>query len=45
MIHLKACKRCGGDMLTEKYLGDFDLVCIQCGYRTPANPPALVLAR
>ena len=45
MIHLKACKRCGGDMLVENYLGDQDLVCIQCGYRTPANPSALVLTR
>ena len=45
MIHLKACKRCGGDMLAEKYLGDFDLVCIQCGFRTPANTRTPVLAR
>ena len=42
MIQLKACKRCEGDMLVEEYLGDKDLVCIQCGYRAPANPRALV---
>lgn len=45
MIQLKACKRCGGDMLVENYLGDQDLVCIQCGFRTPANPRTPVLAR
>lgn len=37
MIQLKACKRCGGDMLVEEYLGDQDLVCIQCGHRSPAS--------
>lgn len=37
MIQLKACKRCGGDMLVEDYLGDQDLVCIQCGYRAQAS--------
>jgi DNA-directed RNA polymerase subunit RPC12/RpoP len=45
MIQLKACKRCGGDMLAENYLGDQDLVCIQCGFRAPANPRTPVLAR
>lgn len=45
MIQLKACKRCGGDMLVEDYLGDLDLVCIQCGFRAPANPRTPVLAR
>lgn len=33
MMHLKACTRCGGDMLEEDILGDVDLVCIQCGHR------------
>jgi DNA-directed RNA polymerase subunit RPC12/RpoP len=45
MIQLKACKRCGGDMLVENYLGDQDLVCLQCGFRAPANPRTPVLAR
>jgi DNA-directed RNA polymerase subunit RPC12/RpoP len=33
MIDLKACTRCGGDMMAEEILGDVDLVCLQCGYR------------
>jgi hypothetical protein len=35
MIDLKACARCGGDMMAEEILGDVDLVCLQCGYRKP----------
>lgn len=35
MIELKACERCLGDMLVEDYLGDRELVCIQCGNRQP----------
>ena len=33
MIDLKACQRCGGDMMAEEILGDVDLVCLQCGHR------------
>jgi DNA-directed RNA polymerase subunit RPC12/RpoP len=33
MIELKACTRCGGDMMVEEILGDADLVCLQCGHR------------
>lgn len=33
MIDLKACPRCGGDMMAEEILGDVDLVCLQCGHR------------
>ena len=36
MINLKACARCGGDLIPEELLGDIDLVCLQCGHRTPA---------
>lgn len=36
MIDLKACARCGGDMMAEEILGDVDLVCLQCGYRKAA---------
>jgi hypothetical protein len=35
MINLKACNRCGGDMTRDEYLGDIDLVCLQCGHRQP----------
>ncbi|HEY8767518.1 MAG TPA: hypothetical protein VIP09_09740 [Dehalococcoidia bacterium] len=40
MINLKACARCGGDVIPEELLGDIDLVCLQCGHRTsaPAAP-------
>jgi len=34
VIQLKSCPRCNGDMMLEEYLGDRDLVCLQCGYRT-----------
>lgn len=42
MIDLKACTRCGGDMMAEEILGDVDLVCLQCGYRKamPQAAPA-----
>lgn len=36
MINLKACARCGGDLIPEELLGDVDLVCLQCGHRTAA---------
>lgn len=43
MINLKACGRCGGDLIPEELLGDVDLVCLQCGHRTSA-PVALCSA-
>jgi hypothetical protein len=36
MINLKACTRCGGDLLVEDVLGDVELVCLQCGHRSMA---------
>jgi hypothetical protein len=30
MIHSKSCPRCQGDMMLEDYLGDSELVCLQC---------------
>ena len=36
MINLKACSRCGGDMMLEEVLGDKELVCLQCGHRSVA---------
>lgn len=44
MIELKACHRCLGDMLIEDYLGDRELVCIQCGNRQPLPVRELVAA-
>jgi len=38
MIVLKACTRCGGDMLYEQNVGLPDLVCLQCGYRVTMTP-------
>jgi hypothetical protein len=39
MLNLKACARCGGDLIPEELLGDIDLVCLQCGHRTSAPAP------
>lgn len=36
MLNLKACSRCGGDLIPEELLGDVDLVCLQCGHRSAA---------
>lgn len=44
MIELKACQRCLGDMLVEEYLGDKELVCLQCGHRQPAPAPKVLVA-
>jgi uncharacterized protein YbaR (Trm112 family) len=38
MLSLKACPRCRGDLMLEQYLGDSELVCIQCGKRLPFKP-------
>lgn len=42
MIDLKACTRCGGDLMAEEILGDVELVCLQCGHRkaVPQAQPA-----
>lgn len=42
MIQLKSCRRCGGDMMLEEVMGEQELVCLQCGYRTY---PAAALSR
>jgi hypothetical protein len=39
MINLKACNRCGGDMMAEELLGDVELVCLQCGHRQAMPQP------
>ncbi len=36
-IYLDACPRCNGDMIVEEWLGDTDLVCLQCGHRRPVS--------
>lgn len=47
MINLKACDRCGGDMMAEEFLGDIDLVCLQCGRRraAPVQPQPYAIKR
>ncbi len=30
-VAFNCCPRCEGDLLREDYLGDVDLVCLQCG--------------
>jgi uncharacterized protein (DUF983 family) len=34
MIITKSCPRCQGDMLREEFLGEVEMVCLQCGHRT-----------
>lgn len=47
MINLKSCPRCNGDMMLEQYLGDSELVCLQCGHRAAMvqAKPALASVR
>ena len=49
MMQLKSCPRCHGDMIGEDWLGETELVCIQCGHRMagPAaeSPYAVVAGR
>jgi len=42
MVLLKACPRCRGDLLVEELLGEVELVCLQCGHRSPARREAPV---
>ena len=32
MIRSKSCPRCQGDMMLEEYLGEAEIVCLQCGH-------------
>ncbi len=41
MINLKSCPRCRGDMIAEEWLGEADLVCLQCGYRQALPLPGM----
>ena len=36
VTQLEACSLCLGDMIEEHARGDTELVCIQCGHRSPA---------
>ena len=40
MMQLKSCPRCHGDMIGEDWLGETELVCIQCGHRMPVAAAA-----
>ena len=42
MLLLKSCGHCLGDMFMEEFLGDRELVCLQCGNRV--RQPAMALA-
>jgi uncharacterized protein (DUF983 family) len=37
-MNLKGCPRCNGDMMPEDFLGDVELVCLQCGHRVAEAP-------
>jgi len=38
----KACVRCRGDLYREDDLGYVELVCLQCGFRSPAEPVSML---
>jgi DNA-directed RNA polymerase subunit M/transcription elongation factor TFIIS len=40
----KGCARCRGDMYREEDIGQTDLVCLQCGYRRPADHQTSTIA-
>ncbi|HEY5639688.1 MAG TPA: hypothetical protein VIW01_06520 [Dehalococcoidia bacterium] len=48
-MNLKACGRCGGDLISEELLDETELVCLQCGHREfaphDAIPSYITLAR
>jgi hypothetical protein len=41
VVDIKACRRCGGKVMTEEFLGETEFVCLQCGQRTFAPTPQL----
>ena len=42
----KGCPKCGGDLYEDRWLGDSDVKCLQCGYVLPvAQARALLMAR
>ncbi len=45
VIYLKSCPRCRGDMMVEAMLGEVELVCLQCGYRSPLPAKGSLPAR
>jgi hypothetical protein len=45
VILLKSCDQCLGDMFMEDFLGDRELVCLQCGHRVQQPPMALAPVR
>ena len=44
-MEFKGCTRCQGDLYREEYLGQTDLVCLQCGFRLPVERPSIIGAR
>jgi hypothetical protein len=42
MLRLKSCGHCLGDLFEEEFLGECELVCLQCGNRV--SGPGLMLA-
>jgi len=42
VIHLNSCPRSNGDMMLDQYLGDSELVCLQCGGHRISPPAATV---
>jgi hypothetical protein len=45
MLLLKSCDHCLGDMYLEEFLGDRELVCLQCGNRVGASTMTLAPVR
>jgi len=32
---IKACPKCQGDLFEDRFLGDWDIKCLQCGFVIP----------
>jgi DNA-directed RNA polymerase subunit M/transcription elongation factor TFIIS len=44
VLERRRCPRCTGLLFVETYLGnEADLVCVQCGYRTPLEASSFYL--
>jgi Zn-finger nucleic acid-binding protein len=43
-IKIKACPKCGGDIMVDRVLEDSD-VCIQCGFRNYPKPAPYIPER
>lgn len=41
---IKTCPKCHGDLYEDRFLGDWDIKCLQCGYVLPLEQAKTVAA-